>query len=331
MMREMEDNIATSLIADKNSYWGASGITSYKRRINERNCDWTHDFEYNTFNRAVIARIEESTDNNLQYCIDCNRQVLDECEIQTVKVTIHGPYGGQDNEFIALAEPFDCDQVRPQQIASALVGSKVPIKVHFQYSRSGKTKGKNGYILSLQDVDDDGYLVYYLRKGRLIVERMLPHDFVLLRMDEKSDPSVLKLIEEFLQQDQEENQKDQLGEIPLTSAIALPSSMPLSPSLPSTALSISHSDQILSDSCPPASTATTTAVEGLLSLSVAPEDQITLKPQQEDPPQQWREPEESMNNVAECYDQIVNKDVVFVSIATTSPSNQTTHDSLGSI
>eukprot|EP01039_Chlorochromonas_danica_P009978 gene9978-11031_t len=202
---------------------GADGSDDVSSRI---------EFAYNEYNVHVLRQVEEAKESNRHYCVECNQDVLERLRLRAVKVTLHGPYGNRQDEFLALTESYGLVERRPQEVACALIGTRLPVKVIFPMiatddpnnnnngssqlnsnhrnsdsSMVGKDVGttstntntmimtskkwQTGYILSLEDADQDGYLIWHLVGDVLVGEKMLPQDFHLSAL-QREDKKVLK-------------------------------------------------------------------------------------------------------------------------------------------
>ena len=86
----------------------------------------------------------------------------------------------------------------PLLVDSHLVGGKLPVKVQFNRGKThGKSKRFFGFIFSL-DRNEDGYIVCYVDRNRIYLQRVLPLDFkVCAVMD--SDSDTIQVMENELQ------------------------------------------------------------------------------------------------------------------------------------
>lgn len=186
-----------------------SALTQSKS--SDRDLNFKKEFIHDDFNANFITMIEESDDPDLETSIASNHEALSNLQSSVIKVTLNGPITSQNNEYVSLVQDYNPDWFFQLEVSSALVGTKVPIKISFQAISIGKlsSKYKTGYIFSLQDVEEDGYLVYYLSKGNLIAERMLPQDFVLSRLESSDHQTILQISNFLSKQQQQQQEKSQ--------------------------------------------------------------------------------------------------------------------------
>lgn len=180
--------------------------------IADRDLDFAKSFEYNECNQTVLALIQEHYSFEPQHSIAVNTHALATLNCSTIKVTLNGPIPEQGS-FISLVQEFNPAQPFECEYSSALVGTRVPVKVSFQYLKGKRTKRRAAYILSLSDADSDGYLVYYLRRGSLVAERLLLRDFVLCPLGDEDKEAVRviqTLLEEYQRPTKEEEEDEEV-------------------------------------------------------------------------------------------------------------------------
>ncbi|RYH12972.1 hypothetical protein EON65_36800 [archaeon] len=109
----------------------------------------------------VLDWIESSNDYDYPVALEENIKTCTVAQCSIVKINVFGPLIQQDNELVALVEPYNTKSPLKHCESSALVGTKVPIKICVEFWDGQVSYSNVGYILSLADFNDDGYLVYY--------------------------------------------------------------------------------------------------------------------------------------------------------------------------
>eukprot|EP00981_Chlorochromonas_danica_P012277 scaffold4734_cov176-Ochromonas_danica.AAC.3 len=185
-----------------------------------RELDMEKDFEYDEeMDEGILSNIEESMSSFSDH-VERNREVVlwyQQC-LPVLKVAVHGPIPQLGDCFVCLVEDHDPnpDDLFPLQEEAFLLGSQLPVKVIFATTTDTNTntntntvieidttntnsmimtskKWQTGYILSLEDADQDGYLIWHLVGDVLVGEKMLPQDFHLSAL-QREDKKVLKRI-----------------------------------------------------------------------------------------------------------------------------------------
>lgn len=129
-----------------------------------------------------------------------NMNVVRNFAITSIQISLHGPMPGEI--FYALPHT-PADQMEkwdmPLAHQSIISGGKVPIKVEFtSILEHARRKKRSGYIFSVQR-NEDGYLVCYMDKGQVNIQRIDAMNLNVLSASDL-DPETIDLMQEELRQ-----------------------------------------------------------------------------------------------------------------------------------